>query len=138
MVVLVLFYTGPNESGTANPNFLWKLTTIQLALATVLLLLAPVISKRLLAVVADGEPLSPEGYFRAIRKATIVRLALMEGGALYGLVVCTLAVMNGTMHEYPVFWINLAGAVAMLLSISWNFPTRERVIKVYEKMILNP
>ena len=62
-----------------------------------------------------------------LRAATILRLALFEGAALLGAVVCLLAVQLGVARELPLVWLNGITSVAFLLVIAATFPTRERI-----------
>lgn len=136
VVVFVLFLTVSSESEPAGSELIWLLTILQLVVAGSIYFVARIVFKRQLAAVAASGTKDSLGYVGSIRTAMIVRLALLEGAALYGLVVCMLAVLNGAMNANPVYWINLAGVVAMLLFVSWNFPTRESIVEIYKTRIL--
>jgi len=62
----------------------------------------------------------------ALRAAILLRLALLEGAALFGVVVCFLATGSGPPAD-PRVWLNLASPAAFLLFSAVTFPTRERL-----------
>jgi hypothetical protein len=62
----------------------------------------------------------------ALRAATILRLALFEGAALFGTVICHLAIMLGVAREHPLVFLNAASTFVMLGLVITTFPTRER------------
>ncbi len=72
----------------------------------------------------SGHPLSA---FAIISTAVIVRLAVLEGAAQLGLVVCLIASMAGVLRYAPIFWLNLLSTVLFLIFASLTFPTRPRV-----------
>ncbi len=62
-----------------------------------------------------------------LRGAILVRLALIEGPALFGAVICLLGAIDGSIDEQPLYWLNLlSGAVLVLFAIA-TFPTRDRL-----------
>ncbi len=68
----------------------------------------------------------------AIRRALILRLALLDGAALFGLVVCFLGAINGVLREQPVYWLNALSALIFLGFGVLSFPTRDRVEAIFE------
>ena len=62
-----------------------------------------------------------------LRMALVLRLALLEAVALFGIVVCYLAVLTGTLHESPLYWLNGLPAVLLALHTLLSFPTRDRM-----------
>jgi predicted PurR-regulated permease PerM len=63
----------------------------------------------------------------AIRRATLVRGALLEVSALFGLVVCLLGTIGGWIADNPGFWLNSATAGVFVLYGLANLPTRDRI-----------
>ena len=62
-----------------------------------------------------------------MRQAEIVRLALWEGPATLGLVVCFLGALSGDLAAQPLYWLN-ASTAALFLWNAWSlFPTVERL-----------
>jgi len=70
-------------------------------------------------------------YVSAIRAAWILRLALQEGPAVFGLVICVLAVTGGQMAEQPLYWLNGMSTLLFLVTAVMTIPTRERVINTF-------
>jgi len=77
--------------------------------------------------VADEAAGTGADALAALRKAMLVRLALLEGPALFGLVVCLLAALGGALRATPIYWLNALSALAFLAIAVLSFPTRERV-----------
>lgn len=67
------------------------------------------------------------GPMARLRAATILRLALFEGPALLGAVICLLAVQLGAAKELPLVWLNAISTFVLLFLIVVTFPTRDRV-----------
>ena len=65
----------------------------------------------------------------ALRSATIVRLALFEGVALFGAVICFLSLQLGVARDLPLVWLNAVSTFVLLFLVVVTFPTRERVIR---------
>jgi hypothetical protein len=66
-----------------------------------------------------------------IRSAMLVRLAILEGGALLALVTILLAVMDGYIYASPIVWINLVPVAYFALHVFANFPTVDRIAGIY-------
>jgi hypothetical protein len=66
-----------------------------------------------------------------MRSAMIIRLACYEGAALFGLVVCLLAVVTGVLHAYPLYWLNALTSVLVLGHLITTLPTADRLKSVF-------
>jgi hypothetical protein len=62
-----------------------------------------------------------------LRRVTIVRLALLEGAAFFGLAVVLIAKMTGVANEAPVYWLNALSAVIFIGFVMFTFPTRDKI-----------
>jgi hypothetical protein len=60
-----------------------------------------------------------------------VRLAMFEGVAMYGLVICLLTVMWGAQPYHPELLLNGISAVVFLGFAAATFPTIDRIGNVY-------
>ena len=80
---------------------------------------------------------SPVAHMVALhRTIDIIRLAILEGAALFGLVVLLLAVMGGYLDDNPVFWFGLGPLVVLVLVGLVTFPSRSYMSTfVLDKMI---
>ena len=65
--------------------------------------------------------------------AIVVRLAAMEGAAFFGLAICTLGAVNGTLQTAPLYWVNMLSALVFLVFGVVTFPTKERLVGWFEK-----
>ena len=61
------------------------------------------------------------------RTYLIIRLALLEGSALFGLVVFFLSVQSFEIYSFPVYWICTIPAFVMILFVVILFPTRTKL-----------
>lgn len=84
--------------------------------------------------VTDG----PSRCIYVIRNAMITRLAIFEAPALFGLVICLLATFRGVLHDAPVYWINAASAMALLLFIGRTFPSRPSIEHLFQERFTAP
>ena len=64
-----------------------------------------------------------------LRSAAILRLALLEGSALFGVAVCLLGVVQGAATGRPWIWANAAPAVLFSVLTILTFPTAERLVR---------
>jgi hypothetical protein len=66
------------------------------------------------------------------RTSSLILMAPVEGASFFGAVICMLGVQNGTIEFYPIYWLNAASAVLLILVGLITFPTRERVLETLE------
>ena len=128
-LVVMLLAIRPQTMGTPTPaRMLTLFSLVHGAMAVGTWSLAPLLQTALLA---RARPESGAGVgtaaLAAIRSAGLLRLALLEGTALFGLVVCLLAALGGALREQPLYWLNALSALAFLAYAALSFPTRERV-----------
>lgn len=71
-----------------------------------------------------------------IRTAEILRLALLEAPALFGLAVCILAGFNGVLQAHPVYWLNALPAVVLIAYATLNFPSLDRLIDLFRNHLM--
>jgi hypothetical protein len=69
---------------------------------------------------------------RLYRTSSILLMAPIEGASFFGAVICMIGVQNGTIEFYPMYWLNAASAVLLLIVGIMRFPTRERVLETLE------
>ncbi len=130
-LVVVVLAIRPQSIGAAPPTPAATLTLLSLVHGVMALgawAAAFLLHGALLRSAGAGAG-APDGALSlaALRKATLVRLALLEGPALFGLVVCLLAALGGTLREAPIYGLNAVSALAFLAFAALSFPTRERV-----------
>lgn len=120
---------------------IWLMTVVHLVLAIVIYLAAPRIenfiynqAKNNSAASAATIPLAAQAL-GVIRTARIVRLALYEGVALLGLVICYLAVTMNVIAAHPVYWVNAATAAIMVGFVVSTFPNAERLTTIFHEKL---
>lgn len=110
------------------------LTAITAGISAVFIPLSMFVPGRFLSSTSSvsGESLTTVIAFSRIRTSCILRAALLELPAFYGLCVITIAVMRGYMHTHPIYWINIVPTLIMMLSLLFQIPTREKIRLWYE------
>lgn len=152
-IVGLVYATGVAHRGAADMLGEFKLfSIINLAAAAVLAVTGRIafggqFSSSRLQNVANTEIRDTTGEIRSssaaekcvalIRTAWLVRLAIMEGAAFFGLMVTMDAVTSGIAFVEPLLMANMLSAVPLLLFVAVSFPTVERFTNVFESRIQN-
>lgn len=112
--------TGPPDAGLLRT----------LSTANVALLVGAVVFGHLLfrARISSGAT-DVAAAVAALRAAILLRLALLEGAALFGVAICFLATTSGPPAD-PAIWLNLVSPAAFVLFSAATFPTRERLASI--------
>jgi hypothetical protein len=82
----------------------------------------------------DTTPLFVAKCVSRFRTASIARLAILEGAAMFGLMVCLVGLTRGILDVEPMYWLNIASTFVMMTVAVWKFPTRERVISALQEL----
>ena len=69
---------------------------------------------------------------KRIRAIIVVRLAMYESAAMFGLVVCLLGVLTGVIYQNAIYWLNAITALVLFVFIVKTFPNRDRLLKLVE------
>ncbi|MEJ2546162.1 MAG: hypothetical protein P8Y99_19025 [Calditrichaceae bacterium] len=68
----------------------------------------------------------------------IIRMVMLEGVALYGIVILFLCVKDGIIYTNSNYWFLLSPSIIMIAYIAQNFPTKQKVAEQIEEDILKP
>ena len=74
-----------------------------------------------------------ENLLAMIRSSSIVRMALLEVPAMFGLTICFMGSLQGVLQQYPVYWINMISAVVFEMIIYIEFPTRQKLEALFRE-----
>jgi len=94
----------------------------------------------------DGEAMTSFLYERAanskeavqiINTFYIIKFAMLEGVALFGLVALMLSVLNSSIYNNDIYWLAIIPMLLMNTIFILNFPTKERVIQLISDKILS-
>jgi hypothetical protein len=66
------------------------------------------------------------------RVSSLLLMAPIEGASFFGAVICMIGIQNGTIQFYPMYWLNAASAVLVILVGIMTFPTRDRILEKLE------
>lgn len=140
-IVLLLYIQQPRAAAAepADASFLRILTMVHVAIAAGCYMAAFAVSrffagdKGLEFVQRNAGGLTEDGglqaslYLQAVFTGAIIRAALMEGPALFGVIACLMGVTEGVIPQQPVYWLNLFSYVIFAGMVVWTFPTRQRL-----------
>jgi hypothetical protein len=91
------------------------------------------------ARVKSSPPSDPVAWMTAQhRLIMIIRMAILEGGALMGLTVLILAVMSRVLVEEPLLWLGAIPLAVHVLVGVLTFPTQESVVTFMDESIVQP
>ncbi|MFZ4622557.1 MAG: hypothetical protein ACOYNS_18475, partial [Bacteroidota bacterium] len=82
---------------------------------------------------------SPEPYSAVLgmmRGALLVRMAVLEGAAFFGLVVCIVAVTGGITQTEPVYFLNTASYILFIFTGLMTYPTKDSLTDLFRTQIL--
>lgn len=116
------FVTGEKLPQPQEVKLINALTTVSMLWAMAAIFVGERLWKNTLAKL-DG-PAAADG---AVQTGYILRLALREGAALLGLVVCLLAALNGVLRAFPAYWVNLAPAALFLFFLAARWPSLDNL-----------
>jgi hypothetical protein len=66
------------------------------------------------------------------RTSSIILMAPIEAASFFGAVICMIGVQNGTIELFPMYWLNAASAVLLIMVGITTFPTRGRILETLE------
>ncbi len=150
IVVGVLYSTTHAEPTLDDVELIQTLTLAHLLIlsggvATANLLFRKLFSDPQLAVAADRnvtgadrQPVTDPALkvLAHVRSAIIVRLAILEAPALFGLVICLLMTINGVALIAPIYLLNSLSAAGFLVYVVTTFPNRERLVGIFNDFIM--
>jgi F0F1-type ATP synthase membrane subunit c/vacuolar-type H+-ATPase subunit K len=141
MIIFFVYNTNSatsSEVDSSDVELVQMLSIVHVLLALVMYVVAPLREKAVLKKMLStpAQISSPaEHCFNSIRNALVIRLAMYEGAALFGLVVCFLAVNNYVIFAEPIYWFNAASSIVVIAYISIAIPNQERLTTIFEEKI---
>lgn len=76
-----------------------------------------------------------EACVALMRAADVIRMALIEGAGLFGLIVAFLAASDNILHQQPLYWINLVTPGLAAFYILRTVPTRETLVRDFREKL---
>jgi len=84
-----------------------------------------------------GKVYGAEELLNVLRLASVIRLTVVEGVAFFGLVLLFIAAQAGVLYQYPVYWLNLFSTVILFVFVFRDFPSRQRIEELSERIFLS-
>lgn len=134
-VVIALVLSGSHQEPSAGTDILLLLSGVHGVMALTIYTVAPLVFRKQLSLQNEWNNLSGEDLVSVITgkiiTAQIIRMAMYEGTAIYGLVICLLSIVWGHVSAQPEFLLNGITAVLFVAMAAVTFPTRERLADLY-------
>ncbi len=73
-----------------------------------------------------------EKCLTVIKIGIIMRSAMFEGVAFFGLVICLLGVLGGVLKSNPIYLINTISALLYIVYTIWTFPSKEKLEEIFK------
>jgi hypothetical protein len=118
---------GPQVSGGASDDLLTVLSMVNAGLVFAALGAGMVVLTRLREAGLERAT-SPEQMVAVVSRMAILRLALLEASALFGIVVVLLAAGAGRLQTRPGLWWNAVPLVALIVTALLTVPSRARFL----------
>lgn len=123
------------NSDQGGRSILLLLSGVHGLMALTIYTIAPIIFQRQLSMErisasASSAPMS-ERILGAIQTAHIIRMAMYEGTAMFGLVICLLTSLWGYSATDPELLLNGLSAHFFLIMAAATFPTKERLMNIF-------
>ena len=132
-VVLFLFlqsFSNPSApTGPEPEHYVLMLTMLHFVVIVVAYVGASFVYRTMLqrAFSPGQRAVSAAAILSSIRLAGIVRLAIMEWAAFFGLVVLVVATQQWVLQHAPAYWVNLISTIILFGFAYATFPTRARL-----------
>ena len=152
LIVLGAYYVTSRETGEIKEADVYLIRTFSIVHVCVTIMLyssgfiflQPVVNKRksrnnTSLFPGKTQEIPPEKICcEFIATRAIIRVAALEGASLFGLIVCLLGSMNGTLRQHPIYWLNLFSFVILILYVLVTFPTRQRLEDIFQRRFGDP
>lgn len=136
LVILMLHMQG-SSGGTSETEVLDNLSMVHAVFALSAFGASKIIFEKMFnqqTIINAPDPYTTS--LNIIRSALLVRLAMMEGAAFFGLAVCIIAVTGGITQTEPVYFLNAASYALFILIGLQTFPTKDSLTAIFRTQIL--
>ena len=137
-VALFVFIQSSDVVLAAEKEMVGMLSIVHLVYAALGYAAAAFLYRRMIARVRPdmGRVYGVEQLLNVLRLASVIRLTVVEGVAFFGLVLLFIAGQAGVLHQYPIYWLNFFSTVILFVFIFRDFPTRQRIEELCERLFL--
>ncbi|MGB2957494.1 MAG: hypothetical protein WBG01_08585 [Bacteroidota bacterium] len=136
LVTLFVLIQSSDVVLAGQEEFVSMLSIVHLLYAVLGYAAAAFLYRRMIARVRPGmgRVYGAEELLNVLRLASVIRLTVVEGVAFFGLVLVFIAAQAGVLHQYPIYWLNLFSTVILFVFIFRDFPTRQRIEELCERL----
>ena len=139
IVTLYLYFSNPNAPSEIpeGSSYLDLMLYIMLFVFIVSIFTSKIFSKRVLLGKMDSayenidiKASTEKNSLLVFNTHHIIKLAILEGSTLFGLVVLLYAALNGMLNSFSPYWLGLLPLIYFLFISFTTFPTKEKIIEV--------
>jgi hypothetical protein len=80
----------------------------------------------------NGQNTQVQRALGSMRNGLVVRLAMIEASAIFGIAVCLIGVMRGVLPKESMYWFNMAPLAVLFGYSITNFPSKSKIISIFE------
>lgn len=84
--------------------------------------------------IKSGQGDGPQPFLTRYRTAMIVRLALVEGAALFGLVILVIASTGGVLRNDSTLYLHLIPVLLLIGIAQVSFPTQQKLVELERQL----
>lgn len=145
-VCLFLYFSGDNIIDTENldTSFNDKMLLGVLGLTALMIVMSRIIPNNVFKKDSEAmtsflnERASPvKEAIQLVTTHYIIKFAMLEGAALFGLVTLLLSVLNSAIRSNDIYWLAIIPMLVMNSIFILTFPTKERVIQLINDKLLS-
>lgn len=136
LICLVLYFNNSGYSGEAeNVDLVYLFLIVEAVFIAFLYLPFKIIPERMARRETAFDPTIPpaQNVINLYISYMIIKVALLEGAALFGSVVFFTGVTNYTIYKEPITWLSIIPTFILIVYSIFNFPTVERITLFYDK-----
>ncbi len=134
-IAIAFVLTETHQEPSEGTGILLLLSGVHGIMAMTIYTVAPLIFRKQLTLQNERDNLSSEDLASVITgriiTAQIIRMAMYEGTAIYGLVICLLSIVWGHAPTHPEFLLNGVTAALFAAIAATSFPTRQRLVDLF-------
>lgn len=137
-IVIFLAFTASDQAVEQDFNLIHTLFIVVAVLSftsIIAFVMLPKIRYKNDAILAIFESDNPVTSFMELFRSTrILQIALLEGAAIFSVVVCLLAHFNGILPAHSKYWAGLSPVIIFVFFSLTNFPTKNHLYHQFKHL----
>ncbi len=127
--VIAIFLASEEPSpGSARDSAMGMLRVIHLVVTLGAIVLQKILFERVMSgKIRPRGTVGPTSFSKTYLSASIMRLAIVEGAALFGLVIALIGSTGGQIAGDPTYYLHLIPAILLIMTARMTYPSARRV-----------